>query len=419
MPPRKFRNLLGWTLALGVLLAFGLVLGGPTESADALSWDRVTRGDLREIITASGEIQARTRISLGTSVMGEIKCIHVVEGQEVKAGDLLVTIDPERLRQGLKQAQAALDGAREDADRLAAARRRSGEAYLRMEQLFLQHLISDEDYRQARLTRDSAELSHRVAMSAVRQAAANVASQRDALDKCLLRAPIAGRVTGLKALKGETAIPGMSNLPGATLMVISDMSDLVAELRLTENEVILTKVGQTAEVTVESLPGRRFLGRVLEIATTADRVGQEANRYLVKVALDMTQPEIGTLRPGMMARAMVLTNEARGVLQVPLQSVVEREGSPEEAAQRGLLGPEARTVIFTVKNGRVHERPFQPGIANTLYIQALCQLAEGEQVLTGPTRRLRDLREGSLVKLRPLSDRELEEEAHTRKGPSS
>jgi len=412
---KRTKILLGLGSAVVLFIVLGMTLGGGGDESSTYSWDVITKGDIRETITASGEIQARTKISIGTSVMGEIKALHVKDGQDVKAGDPLVTIDQERLKQGLLQAQAALEGVRQDAGRLKAAKTRAEENFTRMESLFKQGLISDEEYRQARLNRETSALSFQSAEANVQQSVANLASMRDSLSKSELRAPISGRVTGLKALKGETAIPGQSNLPGAMLMVISDMSEIIAEIKVNESEVVRTRVGQAAQVMVESFPGRVFPGKVYEVATASEKIGQDANMYLVKVALDMSSQDVTSLRPGMSARAVVLTNEAKGVLRVPLQSVLEREGSMEDAQKKGLLSPEGRNIAFVVKDGRAVERTVKTGIANTQFLEVKEGLQEGEKVLTGPVRKLKEMKEKATVKLRAKSDQEMEEAARKRK----
>lgn len=413
---KRTKLLLGLGSGLVLILVLALAFGGKKDESDTYSWDRITKGDIRETITASGEIQAMVKISIGTSVMGEIKALHVKDGQDVKAGDMLVTIDQERLRQELTRAEAMLEAQKQDTARLDAALQKGRETFRRMESLARQGLISDEDFRQAKLSRDSAELSYQGGQAGIKQSQANVAAMRDALSKTVLRAPISGRVTGLKAEKGETAIPGQSNLPGATLMVVSDMSEIIAEIKVNESEVVRTKVGQLAQVTVESMPGRVFPGKVFEVATAAEKVGQDANMYRVKVALDMKSSEIDRLRPGMSARAVILTNEAKNVLRVPLQSVLEREGSLEDAQKRGLLSPEGRNVTFVVKGGHAEERTVKTGIANTQFLEVKEGLSEGETVLTGPVRKLKEMKAKATVKLRSKSDQELEEEAKKRKG---
>jgi HlyD family secretion protein len=393
-------------LGLALMVVLGVAFGGSRDEDSAYSWDAISRGDIRETISASGEIRAKTQINIGTSVAGEIKAIHVKDGQNVKAGDLLVTIDQERLKQAMAQAQAGVEAARQDASRLEVAMHRSVDSFPRYESLRQQGLMSDEDFRQQKLAKDSAVLSYQGARANVAQSEANLKGMRDGLAKATLRAPIAGRVTSLKAEMGETAIPGMSNLPGATLMIISDMSEMQAEIKVNESEVVRTKVGQTAQVTVESLPGTLFQGSVIEVATGTEKIGTDANLYKVKVVLKGAAAELDKLRPGMSARAVILTQEAKGVLRVPLQAVLEREGSQEEAQKQGLLAPANRNIVMLYKDGKALEKEVQIGIANTQFFELKGGLAEGDKVLTGPIRKLKELKTKAAVTLRKRSDTE-------------
>ena len=407
MASRKTKFFVGGAIGLVVLITLGLAFGGSKDEDSAFSWDAVAKGDIRETISASGEIRAKTQINIGTSVAGEIKAIHVVDGQNVKAGDLLVTIDQERLRQALAQAQAGLDAVRQDASRLEAAMRRSVDSFPRYESLRQQGLMSDEDFRQQKLTKETAVLSFNSARANVAQSEANLKGMLDNLSKATLRAPINGRVTSLKAEKGETAIPGMSNVPGATLMIISDMSEMQAEIKVNESEVVRTKVGQTAQVSVESLPGKVFQGSVIEVATGTEKTGADANLYKVKVLLTGQRADLDNLRPGMSARAVILTQEVKGVLRVPLQAVLEREGSLEDAQKKGLLAPTNRNIVMVSKDGKALERLVQVGIANTQFFELKEGLAEGDKVLTGPIRKLKDLKDKASARLRARSDSEL------------
>jgi HlyD family secretion protein len=369
MASRKVKLSLGGIAALVVLIGLGLAFGGAKDEDSAFSWDAIGRGDIRETIQASGEIRAKTQINIGTSVAGEIKAIHVKDGQDVKAGDLLVSIDPERLRQAMVQAQGFLDGARHDASRTEVTMRRAVDSFPRYEALRKQGLMSDEDFLQQRLAKDSAVHTYNSAKANVVQNEANLKGMQDGLSKATLRAPITGRVTSLKAEKGETAIPGMSNLPGATLMIISDMSEMQAEIKVNESEVVRTKVGQAAQVTVESLPDKVFRGSVLEVATGTEKTGADANLYKVKIVLAGKREDLGNLRPGMSARAVILTHEARNVLRVPLQAVLEREGSLEEAQKLGLLAPATRNIVLLAKGAKALEQPVDVGVANTQFFE--------------------------------------------------
>ena len=408
-----------WIAILGavvLLISLGAVFGGSGDDSDKFSWDSVSKGDIREVISASGEIQAKTRINIGTTLAGEIKSIPVVDGQDVKKGDLLVTLDRVRLGQAVAQAQAALEGAKRDQARLKAAMDTAESTWKRQDALHGQGLISEEEWRQAKLAKESSELSAQASQTQVQQAAANLGQVQDGLNKSELRAPIDGKVTSLKAEMGEMAIPGQSNLPGATLMIISDMHELMAEVKVNESEVVRLHPGQEAQVAVDSLPGRVFNGKVYEVATGSEGgTGQDANMYLVKVALDMGSADVAMLRPGMSARAVILSRKVEGALRVPLQAVLEKDMSAEDAAKKGLLLAPTRNVVMVVKNGHAEEREVQLGIADTQDFEVKGGLSEGEKVLTGPLRKLRDLKPHAMVDLKAKSDSEIEAEAEKRK----
>jgi HlyD family secretion protein len=416
---RKTKIQLGIIVACAAMLSLGLVFASDGNEEETFTWDTVSRGDLRETIQASGEIQAKTRINIGTNSTGEIKAIHVKDGENVRAGQPLVTIDQVRVRQQLIQSQAILDAARTDATRLEVAKMRATQSAERIESLFKQGLVADEDYRQARLAEESADLTYASAKANVAQNEANVAAIRDGLDKTVIAAPISGRVTALIAQIGEMAIPGMSNLPGATLMVISDMNEINAELKVNESEVVRLRTGQNVQVNVESLPGRVFVGQVYEIASTAEETGQNANMYNVKVALDPSSRDAQMLRPGMSVRGVILTAKADRTIRVPLQAVLERDGTLEEALKKGLFGPESRAVVMVAREGKVEERTVTTGIANTQFYQIVGGLAPGDKVLTGPSRKLRDLKDDSRVNLRRKSDTDVENEARKRRETES
>ena len=401
---------------VGLVITLAAIFGRSGDDSDKFSWDTVSKGDIREVISASGEIQAKTRINIGTTLAGEIKSIPVKDGQDVKKGDVLVILDRVRLGQAVAQSKAALDGARRDEARLKAAMDTAQSTFKRQDALRGQGLISDEEWRQAKLAKESAELSYQASQTQVAQATAGLGQVQDGLDKSELRAPINGRVTSLKAEMGEMAIPGQSNLPGATLMIISDMHELMAEVKVNESEVVRLHPGQEAQVAVDSLPGRVFDGKVYEVATGSEGgTGQDANMYLVKVAIDMGGADVAMLRPGMSARAVILARKVEGALRVPLQAVLEKDMSAEEAAKKGLLLAPTRNVVMVVKNGHAEEREVQLGIADTQDYEVKSGLAEGDKVVTGPLRKLRDLKPHAALDLKDKSDSQVESEAEKRK----
>ncbi|WLT32428.1 efflux RND transporter periplasmic adaptor subunit [Geothrix sp. PMB-07] len=396
-----------WMYAGSALLLVGGLIGwkaiATSSEADVpFTVETIRRQDVRESVTANGEIQALSKVNVGTTVTGEIKQIHVKDGQTVRAGDLLVTLDQERFIQDLNRADLSLRMARQDQDTAEATFKKQEATFQRQEALFKQSLISVDQFQDSKLARDSADIALQRAKVAVQQAQAQVALSKDALDKTVLRAPMTGRVTGLKAEKGEMAIAGQTNLAGATLMVISDMGEMLAEAKVGELEVSKLRAGQPAEVQVDALPGLVFQAKVFNVANSVDRSqssgmsnSQEAQNYKVRVQLEGSQADLDRLRPGMSARVAILANEIKQTVAVPLQSVLERE---ERSGGLGLVA-RTRTTIFVVKDGVVEERTLKLGASTRRQAQVLEGVKEGEQVITGPTKGLATLATGKKVKL--------------------
>lgn len=374
-----------------VLLIIGRFFGKTDDSAN-YSWDRVTQGTIRETITASGDVRAKTQSNIGTSTAGEIKAIYVKDGQYVNAGDLLMVIDNVRV-------SAQLESVKKDSERLKNQSERLALSFSRAENLFKEGLMSDEEFRNQRNNRDAALLSYQASVK-------NIESAQDTVNKAILRAPISGRVTGLRAEKGETAIPGMSNVAGALLMVISDMSHMQAEIKVNESEVVRIKVGQAAQVNIESFPGLVFQGTVEEVATGTESNQAQGNLYKVKIGLEAAAKDIEQLRPGMSARATILTSEIKDTLQVPLQAVIERFGTMEEAQKMGFLSPQPKYVVMAYEKGRAVEKPITTGISSSKFYEIKSGLTLGMQVITGPSKKLKDLKDKAKVALRKKSDEE-------------
>ncbi len=396
-----------WLLGSATLLVVGTSIGWITLRGSGgdipFSVETVRRQDLRESVTANGEIQARTKVNVGSTITAEIREIHVVDGQWVKAGDLLVTLDQERLRQDLVRAELTATTARQDLRNAQATFDKQTKTFTRREELHGKGIVSTEDYQQEKLNLDNASTQLERAKAGVQQAVAALAQAKDTLSKTVIRASMAGQVTGLKAEKGETAIAGQTNLAGAVLMVISDMSELMAEIKVGELDVVKLRIGQPAEVTIDAIPGKVFAGKVITVASGTDRPASnsyggtttETQSYKVRVQLQGTPQELGSLRPGMSARLAVLTAERKNVLSVPLAAIQERE---TKAGGLGLMMG-SRSVVFVAKGGKAEERSIKTGLGTRRAAEVVEGLEEGEQVITGPTKALPSLTQGMAVKL--------------------
>ena len=400
-----------------------VVLGGATlfvarrgPARVAVDVGAVTRqARFRSTVTASGEIVATRYADIGSSVMGKIVSLPVAEGDRVKAGQMLARIDPVQAQSGASGAAAqvraleaeergAAEQIRGDVSHLAVAEARARDAeqqLSRKRDLLQQALMPASDFESARATAEAAhaqvtsvratiDRARQTADAAARrivQARAQQTSANDMLAKTSIASPIDGIVSRLRVREGEMVVIGIQNQPGTTLMTISDLGAINAEVKVAEADVLRVVVGQAAVVTLEALPGKQFPGRVVEIGASALPVsgtGAAAREFKVVVRLD--QPDPG-LRPGLTCDAEIVTSERTNVLTVPLQSVVLRTVPPAGE----------RPGVFLLADGLARFTPVSSGVIGGLDIE-VSGVAEWARVIVGPYQALRDMKDGTLVR---------------------
>lgn len=390
----------------------------------------------RATVTASGEIVATRYADIGSSMMGKIVALPVVEGERVRAGQVLARIDPVQARADLaaSQAQVQAQGAESDAaDRqiksgeseiaVADARLREAEQTLaRVRDLHQSGLTPRAELDKAQAAADTARAQLSSAQAAlerirnsavaarqrVTQARAQTTRTRDLVSKTEITAPMDGVVSRLQVREGEMVVIGIQNQPGTTLMTISDLSSINAEVKVAEADVLRLSIGQTATVELEAIPDRTFSGKVVEIGTSALPVvgaAAAAREFRVVIRLDSAD---AALRPGLTCDAEILVSERSNILTVPLQSVVLRAPAPAAnpagaaappatAASAGRSGAE-QTGVFIAKDGIARFTPVKAGIIGGLLIE-VDGIPEGAQVIAGPFQALRDLQDGARIRV--------------------
>ena len=370
---------------------------------------------LRSTVTASGEIVATRYADIGTDVMGKVVELPVAEGDRVTRGQVLARIDAVQARADSAAAAAlvaalnedaiaaagVVTGARHDVDVATARARDADQQLVRKRQLAMQQLLAASDLdaaeataaaaratlESARVAVERAQASLRAATQRVSQVKAQQARTEDVLRKTAIISPIAGIVSRLRVRQGEMVVMGIQNQPGTTLMTIADLSEVNAEVKVAESEVLRLRIGQAATVVLEALPGRRFSGRVVEIGSSALPLASAAAAAReFRIVVRLTDPDPG-LKSGLTCDAEIVTSETPNAFTVPLQSVVLRPGDN---------GTE-RTGVFVVKDGRAVFTPVTTGPIGGVDIEVQ-GLAAGTPLVTGPFQALRTLTDGARIR---------------------
>ena len=246
------------------------------------------------------------------------------------------------------------------------------------------------------LAETSARLQLESARDAVRQTQANLVKAQDDLTKTTIYSPLTGRVIALNAKEGEVVVSGVMNTPGSVIGTIADLAEIMAEVDVDETEIVNVRLGQKAVLRVDALPGREYTGKVVEVGSSGYNRANQPDVTFFKVKILLDHPD-DNLRARMSVRAEVSTDSHANALTVPIQAVVEREGEK---------GGKERKVIFVVEGGKARQRPVATGLSDETHVELTSGAKPGEQVITGPYRTLRDLKEGDAVQISQTSEDE-------------
>jgi HlyD family secretion protein len=445
-------------IVVAVLVLAGIVVGTILHgqaSVTKVATGKAVHQDLIAVVNGTGQIKPKTYVNIGATAFGRITHLYVKEGDHVKSGATLATVESVQPQATVAAQQATIASSQTDitsyvaAEKTADANIAQGKAdleqkrldYGRAESLYNEKLIAKQDYDAKKAAYDMAVATLAQRQAALAQAVAQTESQRghmnqavasqranyDALDKTVSRAPFDGLVTNVPVREGETVVLGIQNAQGSTLMTLADMSVITAEVKVDETDIVNVSLNQPADVTVDAMPGRVFKGHVTEVgdqallrttgvATSQSTTGtEEAKDFKVVVTLDQTTDE---LRPGLSATAKITTAHKPNALTIPIQALVQRDpviekALAENAGKASVVSastsssparkPQPVQGVYVLqtdhKKTRANFVPITTGVTGATDIEVLSGLKDGDEIVTGRYRILRTLKSGTAVKI--------------------
>lgn len=400
---KKIFLILGAVIVFAVFIVLAIVKN--QEKLIPVTVETVEKGKIISIVTASGKVEAKTKVNVSADVMGKIIKLPVVEGQNVEKNQLLLEIDKTQNLTDVAQMRAVLAQAK-------VGKEEAEINHTRQKKLFDRKLISQAEYDIARINLDRAK-------AYVNQSQASLDRASDYLDKCTIKSPMSGTITTLNSEEGENVIIGTMNNIGTVIMVISDLSEIEVKADVDETDIARLVLDQNVEISLDAFPDTTFKGKVTEIGNAAKITGgftEQVTNFEVTILITDTVPGI---KPGMNATVDITTNIRNDIIKIPIQSVVMRKPPKEEkdnpdsnsgavasttesdskaVSDTGKKEEEEIDGVFMVEDKEVKFVPVTTGISDQQHIEITSGLEPDQKIVTGTYKTLRTLKDGDKVK---------------------
>jgi HlyD family secretion protein len=322
-----------------VVLATVLALGGfyllkNKGNNIQFKTEKVTRGDLRATVTATGTVSAVTTVLVGTQVSGTVKEIFVDFNSPVKKGQLLAQIDPALPQAKVAQARANLQSAEAGVEKAAAVLQDVKRTFERNQTLFARNYIARSELDTAETNVQSAAAQLNLAKAQVEQARAALQQEETNLYYTRILSPVDGTVISRNVDIGQTVAASFQT---PTLFSIAeDLTRMQIDTNVDEADIGKVRVGQPVQFTVDAYPDVTFPGKVSEIRNAPTTV---QNVVTYDVVVKVGNPE-RKLKPGMTANVEIIIAKEQGVLKVP-NAALRFKWTAAVAPERGKSGVSA------------------------------------------------------------------------------
>jgi len=321
----KWLILAGLVVVIGLFAAFGLNRGAQAQHFTA----KVERGDINDVVEATGTINAVITVQVGSQVSGTIAKLNVDFNSRVHKGDVIALIDPALFQGALLQANADFENAKAN---LAAAQANLEKSKANAEQaradydrtvaLNQQGVVSQQQLDLAKATYQAAAATVNGAVASVTQAEAQVSQKQAAvtvaqtnLNYTVIRSPIDGTVVARNVDVGQTVA---ASLQAPTIFTIAqDLSKMWVYAKTDESDVGNIKVGKPVSFKVDAFPKDTFRGVVNQVRMNATMV-QSVVTY--DTIIEFANPEL-KLFPGMTAYVTIPVATVQNALKVPNTSL--------------------------------------------------------------------------------------------------
>jgi HlyD family secretion protein len=366
---------IGIALVMIVLTAGAFFFLQNRNKSPQFRMDRVTKGDMRATVMATGSVSAITTVLVGTQVSGTIKILDVDFNSPVKKGQILAQIDPSTFQAQVEQARANFLLANANVEKSEAALVDAKRTMERNRLLFARNLIAKSDL-------DTSETNYLAALAQVSASNAQVKQAKAALDFANINlnytkivSPVDGIVISRNVDVGQTVAASFQT---PTLFTIAqDLKEMQIDTNVDEADIGKIEVDQPVEFTVDAYPDITFHGKVSEVRIAPTTV-QNVVTYVVVVRVK--NPDL-KLKPGMTANVSIILADKKAVLKIPNAALRFR---PTDRGRE--VPPQKGPAVWILENRNPKRINVVTGISDGSYTELLSgDLNEGQEMIVEAT----------------------------------
>ncbi len=382
--------------------------------------EEVEQRDIYETVRATGRIFPEAEVKISSDVSGEIVDLFVREGDSVRAGQVLININPDAYASSVERGQAALnsaksqyamsqsqiEGSKAQIEQIKAQLSLAQKNHDRNNTLYTDGVISRVEFDQTESALETAKANLLAAESNlqsaqqgaqgssfnVQSAEATLKELRTSLSRTTIKAPVDGVISKLSVRKGERVV-GTMQMAGTEIMRIANLDAIQVKVDVSENDILSVSLSDTVDIEVDAYLDETFKGQVSHISNSASNIqgsmlsnstGQVTN-FEVEVRMDPRsyqhlsgKSDRHPFRPGMSASVDIYTDVAADVVSLPIGAVGARLQDKNDPKSK------YDEVVFLMKGDTVIQQKIKTGIQDDEYIHIVDGLAVGQEVVTGP-----------------------------------
>ncbi|MBA3060272.1 MAG: efflux RND transporter periplasmic adaptor subunit, partial [Nitrospirae bacterium] len=353
-------------IGISVVIVLGVVLFiafRKKENGLNFRTEKISKGDIVETVTASGNVNAVTTVLVGTQVSGTIKTIYADFNSPVKRGQLIAQIDPATFEAQVEQARANLLFAKANLEKADASFIDAKRTMERNKALFSKDLIARSEVDTAETNYETAKAQINASKAQIAQSEASLKVAETNLRYTRIISPVNGIVVSRNVDVGQTVAASFQT---PTLFTIAqDLTKMQIDTNVAEADIGRVRQGQDVEFNVDAYPGIIFKGRVSQVRNAPINV---QNVVTYNAVILVSNPEL-KLKPGMTANVSIIISAKKGVLRIPNAAL--RFSMPDRDKDKNKKTQQKGAGVWIIENGKPKRISVTTGVSDGSYTELI------------------------------------------------